>query len=106
MSLVIRGAIVSLCAFYLYVAHATIHPKVSDAYRDYYILRSTDLTVAERKRLPPLQAGREHDHKDAAIGFDKWSGPEETFRWNDGKPAKLTFKLTRKRWYGRPDSLP
>jgi hypothetical protein len=56
--------------------------------------------------LPPLQAGREHDHKDAAIGFDKWSGPEETFRWNDGKPAKLTFKLTRKRWYGRPDSLP
>jgi hypothetical protein len=93
MSMVIRGAILSLVVFYLYVAYIVTHPNVSAAYRDYYIARSTDLTIAERRKLPPLQAGRDHDHKDAAIAFDHWSAPEETFRWNDGTSARIIFKL-------------
>ena len=93
MNMVIRGAIITLGAFYLYVAYLMTHPNVSAAFREYYILRSTDLTVAERRKLPPLQPGRDYDHKHAALGFDKWTAPEETFRWNDGKSARIIFKL-------------
>jgi hypothetical protein len=93
MTIMIRSAIISLVVFYLFVLYLMTHPNVSPAYRDYYILKSTDLTVKERARLPALQPGREYAHKDAAIGFDKWSGPEETFRWNDGKRARLVFRL-------------
>lgn len=93
MNVVIRGAIISLAAFYLYVAYLMTHPNVSAAYRDYYILKNTDLSIAQRKKLQPLQIGRDYSHKDTAIGFDGWSGPEETHRWNDGKSASLVFRL-------------
>jgi len=93
MNVVIRGALISLAALYLYVAYLVTHPNVSAAYRDYYILKNTDLSIAERKKLPSLQPSRDYSHKDAAIGFDRWSGPEETHRWNDGKSARLLFRL-------------
>ncbi|XYJ11326.1 hypothetical protein ACSUZJ_04885 [Telluria sp. B2] len=93
MTIMIRSAIISLVVFYLFVFYLMTHPNVSADYRDYYILKSTDLTVKERARLSAMQLGQEYAHKDAAIGFDKWSGPEEAYRWNDGKRARLVFRL-------------
>jgi hypothetical protein len=93
MNVVVRGAILLLGIFYLYVTYLMAHPNVSAAYRDYYILRTSDLSFAERKKMVSLRIDQDYGHKDTAIGFDGWSVPEEWFRWNDGKSAKLIFKL-------------
>lgn len=94
MTVVVRGMIVFLAALYLYVTYIVTHPNVSVAYRDYYILRSTDISIAQLKKLPPLQIGHDYTHKVADIAFDGWSVPEDAFRWNDGKTAKLIFTLS------------
>lgn len=93
MKLLVRGAIVCLLAFYLYLAYLMTHPNVSQAYREYYILRSSGLSIAERRNLAPLRPGQDYSHQTTAIGFDGWSGAEPTHRWNDGKSARIIFKL-------------
>lgn len=93
MKSLFRAGIVVLAAFYLFLLYAVANPRVSQAYRDYYILKSTDLSIAQRQALAPLQPGRLYDHQDAALGFDRWSGAEPTHRWSMGKQVRLVFRL-------------
>jgi hypothetical protein len=94
MSVVIRGAIFLLIAFYLYVMYIVKHPHVSDSYREYYMLRTSDVSIGERKRMLPIQIGHDYMHKDATtIGFNGWAWPEDAFRWNTGKSAGFLIKI-------------
>ncbi|WP_313706118.1 hypothetical protein [Massilia sp.] len=93
MKAIVRAAIVLLAAFYLFLVYAVANPRVSQEYRDYYILKTTDLSIAQRQGLAPLQPGRAYGHQEAALGFDGWSAPEPSHRWSNGKRVRLIFRL-------------
>jgi hypothetical protein len=105
MKKVTRLAIVLVLAFYGIVLYALAHTNVSDAYRDYYILRSNNLSIAERKRIQPIEEGRVYTFRDQAIGFDGWYMPQETQRWNIGKSAKIVFRLDSARSADAPRAV-
>lgn len=96
LNLWLLGAL-GLCGFYAYVLQIARHPDVSEAYRAYYIDRSTDLPVWQAEGwpgdLPALQPGRVYPHTAPEIALAGWSDPEPGHVWTLGHEAVLFAAL-------------
>lgn len=93
MSLIFKSIVLLLSIFYSFVLNIALNPKVSDAYREYYISKTTSLSPTERKKFPPLEIGKFYSHQTDAIGFDGWSNAEENYRWNSRNSVRIIFRL-------------
>jgi hypothetical protein len=85
---------------YVYVAYAIFNVKASQEYIDYYISKSTTLTVRQQNELKdpgnflPIEFGKIYPHGDNKhFVFDGWSYAEENHRWSERKQARMLFYL-------------
>lgn len=90
-----------LIPVYAYVLFAIFNPKVSQEYVNYYINKTTSLTVKQQQDLKksgsmiPIALGNSYLHDDNEhLVFDGWSGAEETYRWSDRKNPRILFHLS------------
>lgn len=85
-----------LGAFYLAVLWVAAHPNVSEAYRAYYIERSSDqpLWMAEKQTgfLPPVSLGKTYEHTASEIYLHGWSYPENAHIWTLDHRALIYFE--------------
>jgi hypothetical protein len=84
-----------ILAFYAYVVHAVFTPHVSSEYANYYIFKTTNLSIAERKKLIPIIPDQQYTHKDSdTLGFDGWLSPEDQHRWTAKNIAHIVFRIS------------
>lgn len=86
-----------LGAFYIAVLWVAAHPNVSDAYRAYYIDRSSDepvwLAEMQSGMLPPVSLGELYDHTANELFLLGWSHPEREHTWTLDNQAVIYFEL-------------
>jgi hypothetical protein len=85
------AAIAVLGVFYALLAYAALNPKVSDAYRAYYITKTTGVSPTERQRMAPVELARPYSGSDVEIGFDGWESPKDATRWTTAETARIVF---------------
>lgn len=85
--------IAALAVVYSAVAWVAFHPRVSRAYEDYYIRRSTALSPTQRSALRPIERGRTYAPGDAVVGYAAWPGASLS-PWRTRAPrSQLVFVL-------------
>lgn len=86
-----------LCGLYGYVLHLARNPEVTDAYRAYYIDRSSDVPVwlaeVQPGNMKPLAVGKPYAHTSPDITLVGWSNAESGHVWTLGHQAMLFFLL-------------
>jgi hypothetical protein len=79
------------------VAYLAAHPNVSDAYRAYYIDRTSDLSPfmleTGMNALPALKAGQVYPHDAPEVLLVGWSAPEPRHTWTLGEQAQIILAL-------------
>lgn len=93
MRLILPATAVCLLAFYSIVAFLALQPRVSEAYRDYYIKGKAGLSLREREDLPAIRSGLDYRHTTGKLGFVGWAPPENDYRWSLGHEVKLVFRV-------------
>ena len=92
----LRTIIATLIAIYITTIYFIFNPKVSQEYHDYYIYKSSDLSLALVQALKsnPVQSSTVYDHTSNHLGFTAgWSLPENMHRSTSGKFSRIIFYL-------------
>jgi len=91
-----------LLAGYGGVTYLAAHPNVTDAYRAYYIDRTSSLSPVMREAqidvLPAITIGQTYAHDAPELLLDGWDTPETMHTWTLGSHAQIILAL--------PASLP
>lgn len=86
-----------LGALYAYVLFLARNPNVSDAYRAYYVDRTSDLPVwlaEDRPNLMPATVlDQRYPPQTAEVSPIGWSNPEPSQMWSLGQEAALYFVM-------------
>lgn len=69
-----------LACLYLFVLSLILRPQVSPEYAAYYISRTSELSVAESRRIRPMAVGVMHGIEHPAIVFNGWGSPRDGHR--------------------------
>jgi hypothetical protein len=89
----VRAAILFLAAFYLVVAHAILHPRVSAHYRDYYITRTDFLSPWQHEHLAAIALHTAYSPKEPRLMLDSWDLRDDGEVWNWGRTPAIVFRL-------------
>lgn len=90
----LKFLIASLATLYAMLAYFTLHPRVSDAYHEYYISKKSDISPKEIDFIQNLTPNTAYNHTSKDIGFKKgWSHPEENHRWSNEQNSSIIFKI-------------
>ena len=88
-----------LLAGYGYVVYLAKHPNVSEAYRAYYIDRTSNLSPkmleARLETLPALTPGQVYPHDASEILLLGWDTAEPEHTWTLGESAQIILTLPR-----------
>lgn len=85
---------------YASIVYLAAHPNVSEAYRAYYIDRSSGISPASLEEkfnnpLPALSLERVYAHDAPELMLIGWSTPEGTHTWTHSQRAQIRFFLPK-----------
>ena len=84
-----------LIALYLVLAYLIFNPKVSNAYRDFFIEKSSNISPFELSRMSEISLGQIiFAGKDSQVGYDNF-GPGGDVRLTNNKRSKLIILLNQ-----------
>jgi hypothetical protein len=84
-----------LIALYLGLAYLIFNPKVSNAYRDFFIEKSSNISPFELSRMSEISLGQIiFAGKDSQVGYDNF-GPGGDVRLTNNKRSKLIILLNQ-----------
>ena len=90
MSRLLTPLAIGLAICYGVVGYLVLRPNVTDAYRQYYIDRSSKLSMAEARRIAPLNLNHIYRAGSQEVVFNKWSELKEE-RLAPAWPSALIF---------------
>lgn len=96
MKLFLRAGNVTLLALYFATIYCMFNPRVSQEYHEYYISKTSNLSLAAEKQLNsnPIQASKEYDHGSAQLGFSAgWSQADNAAYRTSGNFSRIIFYI-------------
>ena len=87
--------IAGLACWYVFVLSLIMRPEVSPEYAAYYMSRTSELSVAESRRIRPMEVGVMHGVEHPSIVFNGWGSPRDGRRPPAWAETRIYLELAK-----------